>query len=265
MIEAEVRNEKPARYRQLFRLPQVPPAVVSGRRVDARGVRLPHRRSPEPLQRHQQVRPPDGQLPPRPPALRRFPPRRGTEVGTQARHPDLPPRPPRTGWSRITPTPGPTSLRNSPPSSSGSARSPPAGTSPRPPTSSNSAAKGVWVPDYKFVHRKTGVDVHVEVLGFWKRVQPRPAPPPPPRARSAPLPPGDLREAQGRRGGPRRTRRPGPPLQGNPQRLRTRPGSSTASSETTDPDSPSPERASLRIGAIRAVGSEINSLVFNRD
>ncbi len=29
--------------------------------------------------------------------------------------------------------------------------------------------EGVWVPDYKFVHRKTGVDVLVEVLGFWKR------------------------------------------------------------------------------------------------
>jgi len=29
--------------------------------------------------------------------------------------------------------------------------------------------EGVWVPDYRFVHRKTGVDVHVEVLGFWKR------------------------------------------------------------------------------------------------
>lgn len=29
--------------------------------------------------------------------------------------------------------------------------------------------KGVWVPDYKFVHRETGTDVLVEVLGFWKR------------------------------------------------------------------------------------------------
>jgi len=29
--------------------------------------------------------------------------------------------------------------------------------------------EGVWVPDYKFVHRKSGVDVFVEVLGFWKR------------------------------------------------------------------------------------------------
>lgn len=28
---------------------------------------------------------------------------------------------------------------------------------------------GVWVPDYRFVHRKTGLDVYVEVLGFWKR------------------------------------------------------------------------------------------------
>ena len=29
--------------------------------------------------------------------------------------------------------------------------------------------EGVWVPDYRFVHKKTGVDVLVEVLGFWKR------------------------------------------------------------------------------------------------
>ncbi len=29
--------------------------------------------------------------------------------------------------------------------------------------------EGVWVPDYKFVHRSTGLDVYAEVLGFWKR------------------------------------------------------------------------------------------------
>lgn len=29
--------------------------------------------------------------------------------------------------------------------------------------------EGVWVPDYKFVHRATGTDVLVEILGFWKR------------------------------------------------------------------------------------------------
>lgn len=29
--------------------------------------------------------------------------------------------------------------------------------------------EGVWVPDYQFVHKKTGTDVFVEVLGFWKR------------------------------------------------------------------------------------------------
>ncbi|MEW4567597.1 DUF790 family protein [Tautonia sp. JC769] len=28
---------------------------------------------------------------------------------------------------------------------------------------------GVWVPDYKFVHVPTGTDVIVEILGFWKR------------------------------------------------------------------------------------------------
>jgi uncharacterized protein len=29
--------------------------------------------------------------------------------------------------------------------------------------------EGVWVPDYRFVHKDTGVDVFVEILGFWKR------------------------------------------------------------------------------------------------
>ena len=29
--------------------------------------------------------------------------------------------------------------------------------------------EGVWVPDYRFVHTPTGQDVFVEVVGFWKR------------------------------------------------------------------------------------------------
>lgn len=29
--------------------------------------------------------------------------------------------------------------------------------------------EGVWVPDFRFVHKATGIDVFVEVLGFWKR------------------------------------------------------------------------------------------------
>jgi predicted nuclease of restriction endonuclease-like RecB superfamily len=29
--------------------------------------------------------------------------------------------------------------------------------------------EGVWVPDFRFVHKATGLDVFVEVLGFWKR------------------------------------------------------------------------------------------------
>jgi predicted nuclease of restriction endonuclease-like RecB superfamily len=28
--------------------------------------------------------------------------------------------------------------------------------------------QGVWIPDYRFVHRATGLDVFVEILGFWK-------------------------------------------------------------------------------------------------
>ena len=29
--------------------------------------------------------------------------------------------------------------------------------------------EGVWVPDYRVVHRATGLDVFIEVLGFWKK------------------------------------------------------------------------------------------------
>ena len=29
--------------------------------------------------------------------------------------------------------------------------------------------QGVWVPDYRFVHRDSGRDVFVDILGFWKR------------------------------------------------------------------------------------------------
>jgi predicted nuclease of restriction endonuclease-like RecB superfamily len=29
--------------------------------------------------------------------------------------------------------------------------------------------QGVWVPDYRFVHRASGTEVFVEILGFWKR------------------------------------------------------------------------------------------------
>lgn len=29
--------------------------------------------------------------------------------------------------------------------------------------------EGVWVPDYRFVHKGTGTDVFVDVVGFWKR------------------------------------------------------------------------------------------------
>jgi predicted nuclease of restriction endonuclease-like RecB superfamily len=27
----------------------------------------------------------------------------------------------------------------------------------------------VWVPDFRAVHKKTGIDVFVEVVGFWKK------------------------------------------------------------------------------------------------
>jgi predicted nuclease of restriction endonuclease-like RecB superfamily len=31
------------------------------------------------------------------------------------------------------------------------------------------AREGVWVPDYKFTHKRTGVDVLVDIVGFWKK------------------------------------------------------------------------------------------------
>ena len=80
--------------------------------------------------------------------------------------------------------------------------------------------EGVWVPDYRFVHRQTGTDVFVEVLGFWKRSSLDDCSDAPAPARAAALPAGDLREAQGGRGGPRRTVGADPPVQGDPQRHR---------------------------------------------
>jgi predicted nuclease of restriction endonuclease-like RecB superfamily len=29
--------------------------------------------------------------------------------------------------------------------------------------------ESTWVPDYRFVHKPSGIDVYVEILGFWKR------------------------------------------------------------------------------------------------
>ena len=53
-------------------------------------------------------------------------------------------------------------------------------------------------------------------------IKPRPPGPTPPPAWTAPLPPGDLRPLQGRRGGARRAARPRPPVPRNPQRDRAR-------------------------------------------
>ncbi len=70
--------------------------------------------------------------------------------------------------------------------------------------------EGVWVPDYRVVHTASGTDVFIEVLGFWKRsslerltrlVAP---------ARSSAVRAGDLRSTQGRRRGS--SRPPGPIL-----------------------------------------------------
>ena len=57
--------------------------------------------------------------------------------------------------------------------------------------------EGVWVPDYRAVHKATGLDVFVEVVGFWKktsldrllRLLPRPG--------TSPVRSAHLREAQG--------------------------------------------------------------------
>ena len=61
--------------------------------------------------------------------------------------------------------------------------------------------EGVWVPDYRFVHTASGTDVFIEVARLLEAVEPgTPAPAPAP-ARPAAVRAGDLRSAQGRRGG----------------------------------------------------------------
>ncbi len=80
---------------------------------------------------------------------------------------------------------------------------------------------GVWVPDYRFIHKSSEVDVFVEVVGFWKksslerllRLLPEHGPPRYLLAISD--------RVQGRRSGPWRASRAGPPVQGDPQRGRT--------------------------------------------
>ena len=80
--------------------------------------------------------------------------------------------------------------------------------------------EAVWVPDYRFVHRPTGTDVYRRDPRLLEALQPRPPAPPLTAARSPPLRSGGVRPPQGRRGLPRRTHRPRPPVQGNPQRPR---------------------------------------------
>ena len=58
--------------------------------------------------------------------------------------------------------------------------------------------EGVWVPDYRAVHRATGTDVFIEVLGFWKKSSLDRLLRLLPQLRAAPLRPGDLRQAEGR-------------------------------------------------------------------
>ena len=80
--------------------------------------------------------------------------------------------------------------------------------------------EGVWVPDYRFVHKATGLDVFVEVVGFWKtssldrllRLLPEHGPPRYVLAISDRLKVDE--EALGELAGP------GPPVQGDPQRRR---------------------------------------------
>ena len=80
--------------------------------------------------------------------------------------------------------------------------------------------EGVWVPDYRLVHKPTGTDVLLEVVGILEEVESRAAAPAFTPARPAPVHPRDLRPPQGGRGGTPRHPGTSPPIQGDPQRQR---------------------------------------------
>ena len=105
-------------------------------------------------------------------------------------------------------------------SSSGSARSRPAWEVTEATDVIELGREGVWVPDYRFVHKATGTRRLRRGRRLLEAVEPRAAAPPLAPARPAAVRPGDLRPSQGRRGGPRRAPGPGPPVQGDPQRPR---------------------------------------------
>ncbi len=88
---------------------QVPPAALPRRGEHGRGLLVPDRRPAEPVQRHQQVRPPDGPVPADPPALPRLPARRRAPLGPEARARGRSTSNRRTAWSRTRPTPARTS------------------------------------------------------------------------------------------------------------------------------------------------------------
>ena len=186
----------------------------------ADGLHLPDRRPAEPLQRHEQVRPPDGPVPARAAALRRLPARRRAALGAEARAADASTSSPPTAWSRTTPTPAPTSRPSSTAFLDRFRQVAPAWDVSEATEVVELGREGVWVPDYRFVHQATGTDVLVEVLGFWKRsslerllrLLPEHGPPRYVLAISDRLKVDE--EALGELAGP------GPPVQGDPQRPR---------------------------------------------
>ena len=91
-VVAEVRNEGPARYRQLFRRLKFHRLVYRVEGDHAEGYTFHDRRPPEPVQRDHQVRAADGALPAGPAALPRLPARRRAALGPEARAAELPPR-----------------------------------------------------------------------------------------------------------------------------------------------------------------------------
>ncbi len=108
--------------------------------------------------------------------LPRLPARRRAPLGTEARAADVPPRlGRRPGLAHrrhrhLCPRRGRRVPRTVPPGRAGVGRD-------RGHRPDRAGREGVWVPDYRFVHRRTGTDVFVEVLGFLEAFERRAAAP----------------------------------------------------------------------------------------
>ena len=220
LVTAEVRNEKPARYRQLFRQLKFHRLLyrVEGSMDDGYVFHIDG-----PLSLFSATTKYGLQMALFLPALlhcARLPARRRAALGPEARARGASTSSRATAWSRTRPTPARTSRPRSTAFVERFRQVAPAWEVSEATDVIELGREGVWVPDYRFVHKATGTDVFVEVLGFWKRsslerllrLLPRHGPPRYVLAISDRLKVDE--EAL------ERARRAGPPVQGDPQRPR---------------------------------------------